>query len=201
MDDSGSDSVVIYFGDIMLLRDMEATATGLAQTLYPPLVGVSRSILSDGSVAMFFVRMVEAAIFADHNGGRMTDQGSAWDLVPCVTRDGYQTNLADERIAGLWPRFKLYTGSAPDKTGRLYLTDVKSGLNRYVPNAGNDHNMRVQPPFIIPIQVVRLRLYRLRQAQLECFHCPYLPQEDRVFQLCPHSFSMEGGMGHNMGVT
>ncbi|KAJ5386427.1 hypothetical protein N7509_008968 [Penicillium cosmopolitanum] len=110
LDDSGADQMSILYGDLVLLQNMEAAATGAAPSKLPVCVGVFESLLGDGSSAIEYARMIQAAIFADNNGGVMTNLGQEWDLILCFARDGYQPDPEDGRIAGLWSRFKLYTG-------------------------------------------------------------------------------------------
>ncbi|KAJ5989070.1 hypothetical protein N7481_004280 [Penicillium waksmanii] len=88
LDNSGTDQMSIFYGNLVLLQNLEAAATGAVPSKLPFCVGVSESLLGDGSSAAEYARMIQAAIFADNNGGVMTNPGQEWDLIQCVTRDG-----------------------------------------------------------------------------------------------------------------
>lgn len=139
MDDTGADEMTIFYGDLVLLQNKEATATGTAPTALPIAVGAIESVLADGSRVIDYVRMVQLAVFADSNGAVMTNPGQEWDLIQTITRDGYPSDPDCGRFAGHWLRFKLYTGSAPDASSRVHFADLKEGLDPVLPVLPNPH--------------------------------------------------------------
>lgn len=144
LDDTGCDNFILFYGDLVLLQDMEADATGQAGTGIPPLAGVITTQLGDGSLAYMYIRMLEVAMFGDNNSGMMTNQG-LWDLVQVSIKDGYQEDFHDERVCGIWSRFKLYSGTCPDQSGRVYLSDSRPGMVNAVPTTIHAPQSRYLP--------------------------------------------------------
>jgi hypothetical protein len=101
MEDSRADLMTIFFGDLVLLQNMEATATGAAPSALPSVCRSYQLPNSDKCESASYIRMVQAALFADDNGDVMTNPGQEWDLIQCIIRDGYQPDLDDDRITGL----------------------------------------------------------------------------------------------------
>ncbi|KAJ5587477.1 uncharacterized protein N7459_003242 [Penicillium hispanicum] len=131
IDDTGSDYMCIYDDDVDDIVDYYATygICGIA-----PLMGPTYVAMPNGERFRCIVRSVWVNIFHPVVGREM----ASWDRIQCIcwTHDPNVPN-APKRLNGPWIRSKLYTASAPQGGGNLWVFNNKSGFTERVPSVHN----------------------------------------------------------------
>lgn len=128
MDDTGSDTMLIFDTDMKSMMGADATPSMPAP--YNHLMGYSVSVMADGS------EIVQKEIAVQVNMlGTNVDTGSIgnmvpdWTTVPCAVSDPSQAHgPGNERLNGTWVRSVLYVGSAPEAPIGFYASTSKRGL-------------------------------------------------------------------------
>ncbi|OKP10596.1 hypothetical protein PENSUB_3899 [Penicillium subrubescens] len=130
LDDSGAEATLIYDQDIVPLRK---TPAGTVSQL-PPLMGstLARGALG-GQGTLHQIRAMEVNMVADTIGNFMT----LWDWIPVTIHTVLPKKRPPPRLSGPWHRYKFYTGSAPDGTGRTWAFNLKKGWDTLVPTVTN----------------------------------------------------------------
>ena len=113
-DDTGS--------SLLSLNDpIDLLALGLNPGNYLPL----QDIEVDTANGRVFRQMTVVEInFKDERGAYMGD----WQISPCLLNPVMQT-----RLSGMHVRNNYYTATAPDGTGRLYISTKKNGVTARLP--------------------------------------------------------------------
>lgn len=130
VDDSGAEATMIYDQDIVPLRK---TAAGTVSQL-PPLMGSTLAVgIQGGQGTPHEIRAMEVNMLADTTGNFMT----LWDWIPVTIYTVLPRRRPPPRLSGPWHRYKFYTGSAPDGTGRTWAFNQKQGWDTLVPTVTN----------------------------------------------------------------
>jgi hypothetical protein len=133
VDDSGAEMALVYDQDLAILQN---TPQGTVSQR-PPLLGATRITGSQGGRgSVQAVRAIEVSMLADTTGEFMT----LWDWIPVAVHEVIPKRTPPPRLNSPWHRYKLYTGSAPDGSGRTWAFNRKNGWNTLVPRVADARN-------------------------------------------------------------
>lgn len=120
LDDTGADNMLLFKEDV-------DTMTWLA--IHPGESYIRRGgTLTAGGWEWGEYHKLEVAILQD--GQPVTD----WVTIKAFVKPGSQESNNMPRLSGMWMRRMVYIATAPDNTGRLFLSTTKAGLERMLPD-------------------------------------------------------------------
>lgn len=119
LDDTGASYMMLFEEDVIEL-------TELARNPEWSYIRRTTTCTANG-LANVEMHKLEVAILS--NGQPVT----GWVPIKANVKEG-SCEPNDYRLSGMWMRQMLYTATAPDNTGRLWLSTTKAGLGRILPD-------------------------------------------------------------------
>lgn len=120
LDDTGAYIMLLFQEDV-------STMTELASNPYDSYIRRGTAVTAAGW-GWGEYHMLEVAILQD--GQPVT----GWITIKAFVKPGSQQSNYNPRLSGMWMRRMIYTATAPDNTGRLFLSTTKAGLDRMLPD-------------------------------------------------------------------
>ncbi|KAJ5425036.1 hypothetical protein N7465_000106 [Penicillium sp. CMV-2018d] len=150
VDDTGADIMQINKSDMRDLMSNNRDPNGIDPP-FPPLIGTLPMLMANGASEHFICRQFEVNMYDLVNQDFFSP---LWHPVQVLVYDDTFTK-AQGRLNGPWPRYRLYSASAPDGSSYTYFGDVHSSLLS-VPYVG---------PAQIPARLPDLPLHRVPGAK------------------------------------